>query len=154
MEHPVVRWLMTDARRITGSNEFLAAFAERLLAAGVNVARITTGVPILHPQIFSFSGRWEAGTDVTERIYSFTESRGNVLGHSPIRIAYEDGGSTRFRLTDPPQPGEFSILGDLREQKFTDYIVLAVPFADGSHKALTLATRRASGFSDTDVTLF
>jgi len=68
LEHPVVRWLMTDARRITGSNEFLAAFAERLVAAGVDVARITTGVPILHPQIFSFSGRWEPGTDVTERM--------------------------------------------------------------------------------------
>src|SRR5215213_10014016 len=101
MEHPVVRWLMTDARRLTGSNEFLAAFGERLLASGIDVARITTGVPILHPQIFSFSGRWEAGTPATERIYSFMESRGNVLAHSPIRIAYEEGGSTRFHLTDP-----------------------------------------------------
>ena len=29
--------------------------------AGVDVSRITTGVPILHPQIFSFSGLWEFG---------------------------------------------------------------------------------------------
>jgi adenylate cyclase len=154
MDHPVVRWLMTDARRLTGSSEFLSALGERLLASGIDVARITTGVPILHPQIFSFSGRWEAGTPVTERIYSFVESQGNVLSHSPIRIAYEEGGSTRFRLTDPPQPGEFSILADLREQGFTDYIVLALPFADGTHKALTLATRRSAGFSDDDVVLF
>jgi adenylate cyclase len=154
IDHPVMRWLMTDARRLTGSNEFLAALAERLVASGIDVGRITTGVPILHPQTFSFSGRWEPGTDVTERIYSLTESRGNVLGHSPIRIAYEEGGSTRFRLTDPPQPGEFSILEDLREQGFTDYTVLAVPFADGTHKALTLATRSAGGFSDADLELF
>jgi adenylate cyclase len=57
--HPVVRWLMTDARGLTDSNEFLDAFAHELRTAGVDVARITTGVPILHPQISSFSGLWE-----------------------------------------------------------------------------------------------
>jgi adenylate cyclase len=50
--HPVIRWLMTDARKRTDACEFLEAFAHELRAAGVDVARITTGVPILHPQIF------------------------------------------------------------------------------------------------------
>ena len=57
--HPVLRWLMTDARRQVDANEFLEAFALKLRAAGVDVSRITTGVPILHPQIFSFSGLWQ-----------------------------------------------------------------------------------------------
>jgi adenylate cyclase len=51
-QHPVVRWLMTDGRRLTEPNAFLDAFAATLLAAGVDVARVTTSVPILHPQIF------------------------------------------------------------------------------------------------------
>jgi hypothetical protein len=59
--HPVLRWLMTDARRQVDANEFLEAFADELRAAGVDVSRITTGVPILHPQIFSFSGLWQLG---------------------------------------------------------------------------------------------
>ena len=53
--YPVIRWLMTDARKRTGPSEFIEALAEVLLAAGVDVARISIGVPILHPQIFSFS---------------------------------------------------------------------------------------------------
>jgi adenylate cyclase len=56
--HPVIRWLMTDARRRVDPSEFLEAFAHELRAAGVDVSRITTGIPILHPQIFSFSGLW------------------------------------------------------------------------------------------------
>jgi adenylate cyclase len=59
--HPVLRWLMTDARSRTDASEFLEAFALELRAAGVDVSRITTGVPILHPQIFSFSGLWQLG---------------------------------------------------------------------------------------------
>jgi len=45
--HPVIRWLMTDGRRILGSNEFLEGFAFCLRQAGIDVTRITTGVPIL-----------------------------------------------------------------------------------------------------------
>jgi len=54
--NPVIHWLMTEARRRIDPNEFLEAFAHELRAADVDVSRITTGVPILHPQIFSFSG--------------------------------------------------------------------------------------------------
>ena len=74
MDHPVIRWLMSDARRLTGSGEFLDAFAGRLRAEGVDVARITTGVPILHPQIVSYSGLWRVDQGVTERRYSHDAS--------------------------------------------------------------------------------
>jgi hypothetical protein len=49
---------MTDGRRLTEPNAFLDAFAATLLAAGVDVARVTTSVPILHPQIFFFNRPW------------------------------------------------------------------------------------------------
>jgi len=67
--HPVIHWLMTAARRRSDPNDFLEAFAHQLRAAGVDVSRITTGVPILHPQIFSFSGLWEFGKGTTERLF-------------------------------------------------------------------------------------
>jgi hypothetical protein len=51
--HPVIRWLMTDARRRVDADDLLGAFANELRAAGVDVSGITTGVPTPHPQIFS-----------------------------------------------------------------------------------------------------
>ena len=33
----------------------------------------------------------------------------------------------------------------------TDYVVLPVPFSDGTNKALSLATTRAGGFSDDEI---
>src|SRR5205823_1316951 len=152
--HPVIRWLMTEARRRTDPNEFLEAFAHELRAAGVDVARITTGVPILHPQIFSFSGLWELGKGTTERLFRSGPNTTATMLNSPIRIAYQGGGPVRCDLALPPEPGEFAILGDLRHEGFTDYIVHAVPFADGSHKALSLATRRSGGFDAGEVALF
>src|SRR5260370_15782261 len=145
--NPVIRCVRTDPRRRTGANEFLEAFALELRAAGVDVSRITTGVPILHPQIFSFSGLWQLGKGTSERLYRTEPGIAATLSNSPIGIAYQCGGPVRCDLTAPPQAGEFAILGDLRREGFTDYIVHAVPFADGSYKALSLATTRRGGLS-------
>ena len=49
----VIRWLMTEGCRITDAKSFLESFNLCLIEAGVDVSRITTGVPVLHPQIFS-----------------------------------------------------------------------------------------------------
>jgi adenylate cyclase len=152
--NPVIRWLMTDARRLLDASEFLEAFAETLRAAGVDVSRITTGVPILHPQIFSFSGLWQLGKATTERLYRAGPDTLATMTKSPIRIAYQGGGPVRCDLTAAPREGEFAILGDLRGEGFTDYVVYAVPFADGSHKALSLATTRRGGFERDELALF
>jgi len=140
--HPVIRWLMTDARRRVEASEFLEAFADRLRAAGVDVSRITTGVPILHPQIFSFSGLWQLGKGTTERLYRAGPDTLATMSSSPIWIAYEGGGPVRCDLSAPPRDGEFAILDDPRREGLTDYVVHAIPFAEGSYKALSLATAR------------
>lgn len=152
--HPVIRWLMTEARKRIDPSEFIEAFAGELLAAGVDVARVTTGVPMLHPQIFSFSGLWQLGRGTTERLYRADPQASAVMANSPIRIAYEGNGPVRFDLTAAPQPNDFDILGELRAENYTDYIVHSVPFADGSHKALSFATKRPGGFNDREAALF
>jgi adenylate cyclase len=152
--HPLIRWLLTDARKLADPGQFLGCLADELRKAGVDVARITTGVPILHPQIFSFSGLWELGRGTTERLYRAGPDISPTLGNSPISIAYQGGEPFRCDLTAPAQAGEFAILADLRRDGFTDYLVHAVPFADGSHKAFSLATRRAGGFTDDELRLF
>ncbi len=152
--HPVIRWLMTDARKRADHRDFIEAFAQALLAAGVDVARVTTGVPILHPQIFSFSGLWQAESGTTERLFRATPETLAVMANSPIRIAYDGGGPYRCDLTEPAKADEFPILAELRSDGLTDYIVYPVPFADGSHKALSFATRRRGGFSGDELALF
>ncbi len=152
--HPVIRWLMTDARRFVEPAEFLEAFAQCLLEAGVAVTRVTTGVPLLHPQIASFSGLWQVGKGVSERSYRAVSSHVDALLNSPIVIAYRGQGPVRCRMTGPPSDQEFPIVKELRAEGLTDYVVLSVPFADGSHKALSLATNRADGFHDEEIALF
>jgi hypothetical protein len=62
-------WLLGDARSIEETTVLVAELGERLNAAGIDVRRITTGVPILHPQVASYSALWNRGAAVTERVY-------------------------------------------------------------------------------------
>jgi adenylate cyclase len=119
----------------------------RLRQSGVDVARITVGVPILHPQLFSFSCLWQLGEGACERRHPAGAAQASALGNSPIKIAYDGGGPSRYRLTDSPAQDEFPILTELRNEGFTDYIALSVPFSDGSHKALYSGDRAQGGIS-------
>ena len=117
------------------------------------MTRITTGVPILHPQLWSFSGLWQLGKGATERRFRADQSQVNSLQNSPIKLAYE-GQPVRCRLTAPADGPEFPILADLRRDGITDYVVLPVPFSDGTNKALSLATTRPGGFPDDHIAFF
>ena len=86
---PVIRWLMTEGRHITDAKCFLESFALCLRDAGIDVSRITTGVPVLHPQLFSTSSLWERDRGVTERLYRADPSQDAILANSPIRSAYD-----------------------------------------------------------------
>jgi adenylate cyclase len=150
----LVQWLITDARRIAEPAGFLAALAEQLRAHGVDVVRATTGVPILHPQVFAYSVLWELDKGVSERRFRLDAGSIAVFENSPTKIVYEGGGPVRCDPTAAPRAGEFGILADLRRDGITDYIALNIPFADGSSNLLALATRRPGGFTEQELFLF
>src|SRR5215472_13795219 len=150
----IIQWLLRDGPRIADSTAFLNAFAEQLLANGLKVDRISTGVPILHPQVFSFSGLWELGKGASERRNLANADTLSRLQHSPVKTVYEGGGPVRCDLTAPAAEDEYEIYADLRNEGFTDYLVIGVPFSDGSNKVLTLATKRRGGFTADETAMF
>ncbi len=141
-------WLAGEARRVDSRALFVAALGERLLAAGLPVARITTAVPLLHPILDTSSVIWEPDGEPLERLW-LTDPR--AYANSPLRIIYEGGGPVRHRITPDPVAGEFTIIPDLRAAGIVDYIALPAPFSDGTAKGMTFATRAADGFSDEDL---
>jgi adenylate cyclase len=148
LAQPLIDWLLTDARRIAEPKAFVAALAKQFLAHGIDVSRLVTGVPILHPQVHSYSARWDLGQGSSERFFRLTAETLPVLENSPVKTVYTGGGSVRCDPTAPPREGEFNILSDLRREGVTDYVALSLPFSDGTTKLLAVATRRSGGFSD------
>lgn len=146
------RWLVTEGRRTEGTGAFDQAFVDQLLAAGLPLTRFTTGIPSLHPSVDSFSTLWTPEEGIVFRQYRAADITPGQ-SRSPIFIAYETGQAVHTDLTAPPEPDEATIFGDLRQAGYTDYLVMPLPFSDGSFKAVSYATDEAGGFSDDDVRL-
>jgi adenylate cyclase len=147
----ITAWLMSTARLIDDTGALDQALIDALRGAGLPITRFMTGVPSLHPQIDSFSTLWEQGKGFTFRQFRTTDLSAQAKAQSPVFAAYDYGTSMRFRLTDPPQKDDYPIFGEMRDAGFTDYVALALPFGDGSFKAVTFATDRADGFTETHV---
>ncbi len=146
-------WLISEARLIGDTEALDLAIVTRLCDAGLPISRYTTGVPSLHPNVDSFSTLWEQGKGLTIRQFRIDPDNPQVLSGSPIFVAYQEGRTTRCRLEDPPEVDEYEIVAELRQQGLTDYVVIALPFSDGSNKAMSFATDRPGGFTDDDVAI-
>ena len=146
-------WLVSEARLIGDTEALDLAIVERLRDAGLPIVRYTTGVPSLHPQVNSFSTLWEKDKGLTFRSYRLDPAGQKTLGSSPIFIAYHEGRSVRCPLEGPAQLDEYEIVGELRAEGLTDYLVVPLPFSDGSHKAMSFATDRAGGFTEDEIAI-
>ena len=149
----ITQWLVARARLIDDTEALDLAIIERLREAGLPIARYTTGGQALHPQVDGFSAVWEEGKGIQfrEHRHRSDEVEMGKLRHSPIFQVFEHGRGSRYRLTDPPQENEYTILTELRDSGFTDYVVLALPFGDGTNKSMTFATNAPGGFEDAQV---
>ena len=154
MRDALLDWLLDGARRIADTPTLMAELGARLNAAGVPLARMTTGIPILHPQVASYSVLWQRGAPVSERAYRMDPKTLESLHDSPIVIVYRGGGPVRCNPGAPAEAGEFPILADLRAEGCTDYIVMPARFSDGTTKAVSFATDHAGGFAASDIARF
>ena len=148
---PLLAWLEGPGRRLIETEAFVEALGEQLIETGLPIDRITTGIPMLHPQIASSSVVWEPERLAHERQWQMTSLTRSMYERSPLYVIYRGDGPVRVKVTPEPQPEEFGIVQDLREDGFTDYIGLPAPFSDGTIKAMTFATRQAGGFADSDI---
>jgi adenylate cyclase len=144
-------WLLGDARSVEETTVLVAELGERLNAAGIDVRRITTGIPILHPQVASYSALWNRGSAVTERVYQLDSETMAALSDSPIAVVYGGGGPVRCDPGAPPSDGEFPVVADLRAEGFTDYVVMPARFSDRTTKAVSFATDRSGGFAEAEI---
>ena len=148
---PLLGWLEGPGRRLIETEAFVEALGEQLVELGLPIERITTGIPMLHPQIASSSVVWEPARLAHERQWQMTSLTRSMYERSPLYVVYRGDGPVRVRVTPEPQPGEYGIISDLRAESFSDYIALPAPFSDGTIKAMTFATRQEGGFKDAEV---
>jgi adenylate cyclase len=129
-------WLTEQSIAGVSEAEIVGGFCERLLQAGVPLARAIVLIDTLHPIYEGRAFRWNRGTAQAEVLeYGRTREGANAEGwrRSPLYYMVQtDQSVLRRHLNDPGHDEEipdFAAFAELRGEGMTDYVALVTRFA-------------------------
>ena len=150
---PVIDWLVRDGRLIADPVVMFGELANRLVAAGAPIERMTLGLQTIHPQWRTMGMEWWNGEGVTQATRPHgIELTPDYIG-SPVEEMVKTGRPVRYRL-DMLKPESHSVLHNLAALGGTDYYATPMRLARGRWPALTFMTERPEGFTDADLAKF
>jgi len=149
----IIDWLIGEARRLPDDATLLRALCERLVEAGLPLARASFHIRTLHPELFGMGFYWQRGGD---DIRVFRAAHGiqqtPLYQRSPMRLLFEGAGAVRQRLDLPHTDFDFPLLDELRQEGLTDYVALPMTFSDGKIHGTTWSSDRPGGFATEHLT--
>ena len=146
-----VAWLVDGARTAAKPEGVLEEMCARLVAEGLPLWRVNVFVRTLHPDLMGRRLRWELGkaVDVNETPIAVLGSE--MFRTSPVLAITTTGRALRRRLSAPDCPFDFPVLGELRDDGATDYLITPLHFIGGEIHAVSWATRTPAGFSEAEI---
>ncbi len=148
-------WLMKQALRETDLEAITIGCCERLFATGIPLVRGYFAFPVLHPLHSAIGVTWLRGQGATLRGYAHVPGGlSQQFLRSPHYYMLErELDIMRVRLEDCNATLDFSILDDLRQEGFTDYLAFTINFKGDSHEGMlgSWATDRPGGFTDGEI---
>ena len=146
---PATRWVLTEGPRAGSHLGFLVELCAWLCRRRLPLYQVNQYTPTLHPLmqgvecVWHRTGRapeevqlhWRGGDDL--RAWHANPLRQIMLGTDEIRID----------LAAPAAGRAAPILDQLRAEGASEYLVMAVPLADGRRNAISFATDAPGGFT-------
>ncbi len=139
--------MLSGATMTGGVEPVIAGLCERLVLAGVPLARAGLFISTLHPLLFGHSFIWTPDQGVLAELAALTRQSEDSFRHSPPLRVLQTGVTIRRRLLDPACARDHPILDGLAADGCTDYLIHPLIFSDGQIKAVSWTTRHPGGFA-------
>ncbi|MEM8687939.1 MAG: adenylate/guanylate cyclase domain-containing protein [Pseudomonadota bacterium] len=109
--------------------EQLSAFAERIVAAGFPIKRVSMGMATLHPQFGALTYLWRAGAGRAENApQERAILASEAFQRSPIKHLLRTGETRLRQRLDGRDPLPFPVLEEIRAEGMTDYAACLIRF--------------------------
>ena len=140
-------WLVAEGPHGADMGALLGSLAERLLAAGIPVARMATMIETPHPRFIGAMRVWEPGGDVRLRRATFDDPAITAAAKRfTIDEVQETGDWVDFKLDDP-RIGDDDLLPRLAQAGHTHYLLMPLEFREGPLQGISFSTKQAGGFT-------
>ena len=140
-------WLLTEAAQLADSGQILPGLAERLIALGIPIERITTAIDVLHSEYAGIGRFWTKEEGATSRRLPHGPEHDRVYNESPFAHVHHTREWLLLDLSQTPD-SRFGIIPDLKAAGYRHYLVVPIFLTNGYHHGLTFATRAPEGFGE------
>lgn len=151
----ILDWLVTGTQEERFIDNVFVALCERLVAAGVPVARGSLYFSTHHPQWLGARILWKTGmTEAEINTIDYGVERTQQYLLSPMVLLFEGAEEVRCRLEDAPGDApNYPLYDELRQEGYTDYIAWPIKHTLGKRHSVTFSSDRPGGFSAEDIAL-
>lgn len=160
----IADWLLSRALEDADLSETVQLLARRLVEGGIPISRMVIGRFMLHPVIGLYDLTWEAKANLVEvTTVPRAKISSEMIDGSPFgRFTRLDTNHIRADLTDPDKVAQHSVFDDFARDNNTDYAAWSHGFSIEAGQAagelgirpgiaVSVCTKRFSGFSDSDI---
>lgn len=129
-ERAIVAWLAEAGLQGMKPDALLAEFADRLVAAGLPVARGNLSLETLHPELRGYSFVWRRGEGIANSdAFAHDEADRPEFAQSPFLHMLTNRLRRMHRRLDGPREAlEFPIFRDFQDQGMTEWYGATFPF--------------------------
>ena len=128
----IVAWLIDGAPGCDGGQQLVAQLCERLVAAGLPLARLRLSLQMLHPDVAGVTTQWRPDESLQINVAPFVSKLERRSAAGP----------TNAILPDAAQP---------RGDETMDDVVLPLTFTNGGVHSSAWATTRPDGFTEPEL---
>jgi adenylate cyclase len=147
---PSTRWLLAQGSQAAGHLELLVSLCDWLCRRGMPLYQANQYTPTLHPLMQGVECIWHRSGRAPEEVQLHWRGGEDVRAwqDNPLRYVMLGCDEIRVDLQAAAAPGQTApILDQLRAAGASEYLVMAVPLADGRRNAISWASDAARGFS-------
>ena len=148
----LIAWLTDGARSATSTQSFVEELCWRLVAAAIPLDRFGLFINTLHPNVAARRFLWTGGEGVAMQEGPISLFSQDQYLKNPLPLVTSRQTSVRRMLTSSTALDEFAIMGELRDEGFTDYLAQPLIFTTGETHAATFSTKHPAGFTGEQLT--
>ncbi len=143
-------WLLDAASKTASALALIDGFASRLAQARLGVARLSLNVGTFHPQAYGYAWNWNTSDGICDEIQIGEETLfSDEFQKNPIFRVVEFGDMVRLTLLPETAGSKSLLMEELAAAGFSEYVAMPLSASGEKYNAVTLATRQAGGFSQT-----
>lgn len=145
-------WLVTSGARMEDPNDLFVGFLDGLIDLGLPIDRAASAIETLHSEYAGIGRFWTKEEGVSVRYLPHGDRRQEVYEASPFAYVSRSGEWLLVDLRETPDD-RFPIIPELKEAGYRWYLTIPFKFINGTHNAISFATRSDGGFSEENLTV-